>query len=115
MAVDHDPSLFSRSVAPQTQALLIKPLNQTTVRYGNQGSSNVRPRLIIVDGLDECNDASSQSEILAALSAAVRQLTFPLLFLSRLVQNTIFDKRSIACRWLFNDRNSVGLFLRARC
>ncbi|KAF8965626.1 hypothetical protein BDZ97DRAFT_1918177 [Flammula alnicola] len=76
--VELDPSLFSRSVASQTQALLVKPLNLSAVDRKTQESPNFRPRVIIVDGLDECNDSSSHSEILSALSAAVKHSSIPL-------------------------------------
>ncbi|KAF8955636.1 hypothetical protein BDZ97DRAFT_260710 [Flammula alnicola] len=80
-AVELDPFLFSRSVASQTQALLVKPLNLSAVHQKPQEYPNFRPRVIVVDGLDECSDSSSHSEILSALSAAVKHSSVPLLFL----------------------------------
>ncbi|KAF8955623.1 hypothetical protein BDZ97DRAFT_260466 [Flammula alnicola] len=81
MAVDNDPSIFSRSLLSQIEALIIKPFNKAAAGDETQGYRQVRPRLIIVDGLDECDDASSQREILEALSASVRQLAVPISFL----------------------------------
>ncbi|KAF8965628.1 hypothetical protein BDZ97DRAFT_2057926 [Flammula alnicola] len=82
-AVEHDPSIFSRSLFSQMQALIINPLKQTTVGEETQGPLSSRPRFIIIDGLDECDNAntSSQTEILDALAASVNELTTPLLFL----------------------------------
>ena len=40
-----------------------------------------RPRLVILDGLDECGDGNTQKYIFEVLSRAVVQMSFPLIFL----------------------------------
>ena len=57
-----------------------------------------RPRLIILDGLDECRSTSSQTQILHALSTAVKHLHIPLCFL-------IASQPEQQIRQAFNDRN----------
>jgi hypothetical protein len=80
-AVEEDPAFFSRSIEAQVHALIIKPLNAVA---NNERLSPIllsRPRLIILDGLDECHTTSAQTHILNALSTAVKRLHIPLWFL----------------------------------
>ena len=75
-AVEKDPALFSRSIEAQIEALIIKPLNAVA----NEETLAVilsRPRLIILDGLDECSTTSAQTQILNALSTAAKHLQIP--------------------------------------
>jgi hypothetical protein len=74
--LERNPTIISRAPATQMKALIIDPLNMTSKEVLKQ-----RPRLIIIDGLDECLDRSSQENILKLLSESVRQLTTPMLFL----------------------------------
>ena len=60
-----------------------------------------RPRLIIVDGLDECRTTSAQTQILNALSTAVKHLHIPLCFL-------IASRPEQDIRQAFNDQNGLG-------
>jgi len=57
-----------------------------------------RPRLIILDGLDECGTTSAQTHILNALSLAVKHLHIPLCFL-------IASRPEQQIRQVFNDQN----------
>ena len=100
-AVEGDPALFSCSIEAQIQALIVKPLNAIATDETLAPTLLSRPRLIILDGLDECRTTSSQTHILNALSAAVKHLHFPLCFLiaSRPEQNI---------RQAFSDQNSLG-------
>jgi len=77
-AVDIDPLIFSRSLDAQMQALIVKPLNEAARAEGSAQSA--RPRFVIIDGLDECDDPKSQTEILQVLLKAVQQLSIPLFF-----------------------------------
>ena len=43
--------------------------------------SSSRPRLVILDGFDECGDANTQKYILEVFSQAVARISFPLIFL----------------------------------
>jgi len=83
VAVNSDPLIFSRSVDAQMQALIVKPLNEAAKAKGLGSAQSVllsRPRFIIVDGLDECDDSKSQTDILRVLQKAVQQLSIPLFF-----------------------------------
>ena len=100
-AVEVDPAVFSCSIEAQIQALIIKPLNAVANDETLAPILLSRPRLIILDGLDECRTTSSQTHILNALSRAVKDFHIPLCFLiaSRSEQNI---------RQAFNDQNSLG-------
>ena len=57
-AVELDPALFSCSIQAQIQALIIKPLNAVADDETLAPILLSRPRLIILDGLDECRTTS---------------------------------------------------------
>ena len=100
-AVEGDPALFSCSIEAQIEALIVKPLNVVATDETLSPILLSRPRLIILDGLDECRTTSSQTHILNALSTAVKNLRIPLCFLiaSRPEQNI---------RQALNDQHSLG-------
>jgi len=80
-AVDSDPLIFSRSLDVQMQALIVNPFNEAAKAEGSGQSSLLsRPRFVVVDGLDECDDPKSQTDILQVLLKAVQQLSIPLFF-----------------------------------
>jgi len=99
--VEQDPVLFSRSIQAQIQALIIKPLNAVAADETLAPTLLSRPRLIILDGLDECRSTSPQTHILNALSAAVKHLHIPLIFL-------IASRPEQHIRQAFNDHNVLG-------
>jgi len=99
-AVEGDPALFSCSIQAQIEALIIKPLNAVATDETLAPTLLSHPRLIILDGLDECR-ATSQTHVLNALSTAVKQLHIPLCFL-------IASRPEHDIRQAFNDRNSLG-------
>jgi hypothetical protein len=72
-AVEHDPTIFSRSLDAQIRALMIEPLSSAPLQ--------LTPKLIIIDGLDECVSAKAQKCILQALAAAASQLNDSVRFL----------------------------------
>ena len=57
--IDNDPLIFNRTLREQLSTLLIGPLAST---FGTE--TMLVPRLIVIDGLDECESHSSQLEIL---------------------------------------------------
>jgi len=79
-ALQDDPLLLSRSLHVQAKSLITKPLNDLLTSSSHNGFENPRPRLIIVDGLDECGLAKNQRYVLDVLSTVTRDLTYPLLF-----------------------------------
>ncbi|KIM44126.1 hypothetical protein M413DRAFT_375318 [Hebeloma cylindrosporum] len=101
-ALDRDPAIFSRSIHAQIQALVVKPLNAVAKDETLAPILFSRPRLIILDGLDECRTTSSQTRILNALSTAMRRLRIPLCFL-------IASRPEQHIREAFNDQSdSLG-------
>ena len=100
-AVEQDPALFSRSIDAQIQALIVKPLNAAANEEALVPILFSRPRLIILDGLDECSPTSAQTQILNAFSTAAKQLHIPLFFL-------IASRPEQDIRQSFNDQNGLG-------
>jgi len=99
--VEQDPALFSYSIDAQIQALIVKPLNAVASEETLAPILLSRPRLIILDGLDECSTTSAQTQILNALSTATKHLDIPLFFL-------IASRPEQDIRQSFNDQNSLG-------
>jgi hypothetical protein len=100
-AVEQDPALFSCSIQAQIQALVIKPLNAVASDEKLVPILLSRPRLIILDGLDECRTTSAQTHILNTLSTAVKDLHIPLCFL-------VASRPEQDIRQAFNDQNGLG-------
>ena len=102
--IEQDPIILDLSLEAQIEALIIGPLNEVVrdvcendVDKVNSYSS--RPRLVILDGLDECGDASTQKNILYVLSRAVVRISIPLIFLitsrSEKAIRKSFNKKSL--------------------
>src|SRR5258708_15940847 len=100
-AVEQDPALFSCSTQAQIQALIVKPLNAVASDETLAPTLLSRPRLIILDGMDECRTTSAQTHILNALSTAVKDLHIPLCFL-------IASRPEQDIRQAFNNPNGLG-------
>ncbi|KAF9553299.1 hypothetical protein CPC08DRAFT_767655 [Agrocybe pediades] len=63
--IEDDPLVFSRSIGIQFTTLLIRPLS--TILAKHSGTTKT-PRLIIIDGLDECSaNINSQQDLLFTL------------------------------------------------
>ena len=63
-----NPTIFSELFETQLMELLIRPLSE----FAKQDAANCFPRLVIIDGLDECLDPNTQSQIVVALSNVLR-------------------------------------------
>jgi hypothetical protein len=100
-ALEQDPALFSRSIEAQIQALIVKPLNAVANDETLAPTLLFRPRLIVLDGLDECRTTSSQTHILNALSTATKHLHISLCFL-------IASRPEQHIREAFNDQDGIG-------
>jgi len=100
-AVEQDPALFSCSFDTQIQVLIVKPLNAAAKEEALAPILLSRPRLIILDGLDECSTTSAQTQILNALSTATKHLDIPLFFL-------IASRPEQDIRQSFNDQSGLG-------
>lgn len=76
--LEDDP--LSHSLHAQAHGLIIRPLNDAFTIMGNKKILNFRPRLVIIDGLDECGKPKDQRYLLEVLSTIGKQLSYPLLF-----------------------------------
>ena len=76
-AVQIDPSICDRSLDTQLETLIIQPLKSACAVVGLQVAKQW-PRLIIIDGLDECDGPSIQSSIICVLSTALLRMPVPL-------------------------------------
>ena len=77
----NDPLIFSRSLEAQAKALIIRPLTEVALGDVDDLDQGSPPRLVILDGLDECKGDEIQIYIINVLSAVVKELPMPLLFL----------------------------------
>ena len=77
--IEADPLILSSSVEMQLKKLVFEPLRLLV----DQGYFSYRkfPRLIIFDGLDECLEKDSQTNLLQLLSSSVARYQLPLKFL----------------------------------
>ena len=81
-AVQIGPAIFDKYLETQFETLVIHPLESAWTHVDQiDASAKQGPRLIIIDGLDECNDTGIQRCIIRLLSAALRRVPFPLIFL----------------------------------
>uniref|UniRef100_A0A8H7XNX1 Nephrocystin 3-like N-terminal domain-containing protein n=1 Tax=Psilocybe cubensis TaxID=181762 RepID=A0A8H7XNX1_PSICU len=71
MVVDRDPLIFTRSLQDQFHSLIIRPLLQL-VHSG--AFTQTSPRVIIIDGLDECLKFDMQSLVLDAISSEMQEV-----------------------------------------
>ncbi|KAF6758731.1 hypothetical protein DFP72DRAFT_180121 [Ephemerocybe angulata] len=91
-SIEHDPAIFSKRLSSQVEELILKPLR----RLHSLIDHSTFPKVIVIDGLDECKagkeqsesrpphggskprtDADDQLEILSALMLAAKDPAFP--------------------------------------
>ncbi|KAJ3515591.1 hypothetical protein NLJ89_g1661 [Agrocybe chaxingu] len=78
-AIELDPAVLLKSLETQFQQLVITPLN----RVIDEGRLlPPEPTVILIDGLDECNDSAVQRYILTCLAAIPERCKFPLGFVA---------------------------------
>ncbi|KAF9542583.1 hypothetical protein CPC08DRAFT_439180 [Agrocybe pediades] len=63
--IENDPLIFNRSIRTQFSTLITRPLSMVLAHH--PAPSTTTPRLIIIDGLDECSAVNSQRELLFTL------------------------------------------------
>lgn len=83
-AVESDPSVFSGPLDAQLQTLIVNPLLQAQQLYlgdRRSGPGKRWARLIVIDGLDECQNGNSQRYIVRVLSTALIHQRVPLYIL----------------------------------
>ncbi|KAF9039127.1 hypothetical protein BJ165DRAFT_364821 [Panaeolus papilionaceus] len=69
--IDNIPSVFDLTLVQQVTDLIIEPLKQLKHDYGQEASPSTFPRIIVVDGLDECEEESGQKQVLEAIATLV--------------------------------------------
>jgi hypothetical protein len=80
-AVESDPSVFSGSLETQLQTLIVNPLLQAYSTLGDKRPGKTWARLVVIDGLDECQNANVQRYIVRILSTALIHRKLPLFIL----------------------------------
>ncbi|KAF9043155.1 hypothetical protein BJ165DRAFT_227121 [Panaeolus papilionaceus] len=95
------PSVFDLTLSEQVRALIIDPLKELQLEWAGHGSAPCAlPKVIIVDGLDECKEESGQTQVLEVIATLVSyQDIFPcLVFLASrpelVIRSWITTKRS---------------------
>ncbi|KAF8809782.1 hypothetical protein BYT27DRAFT_6516972 [Phlegmacium glaucopus] len=79
-AVQSDPAVFHRSLDTQIETLIIRPL-ENACAVVDPTVMKKWPRLIVIDGLDECHGPLIQSSIIHVLSTALLRIPVPLFLL----------------------------------
>ena len=81
-AIDQDPSLLSRDLMFQMHVLILNPLKRAC-ESASEDEKAAWPKLIVLDGLDECSGKDAQANILDAVSELANCRPLPLaIFLS---------------------------------
>ncbi|KAF8805051.1 hypothetical protein BYT27DRAFT_7298858 [Phlegmacium glaucopus] len=79
--IERDPLILSCSLEAQIHSLVADPLRRALLNEEEAISLRSGPKLIIIDGLDECSTAKVQRYILSVLAKAIQQIPLPILFL----------------------------------
>jgi len=78
-AIEADPLIFTYSVEVQLKKLVLEPLQLLADQC--YFFSVKFPRLVVIDGLDECLDKGAQTNLIQLLASAVAQTQLPFKFL----------------------------------
>lgn len=68
-AVERDPLIFMRSLAVQVATLIVVPVKRFRAKAGDQAARSL-PYVILIDGLDECENSDRQLELLSVLKTS---------------------------------------------
>ncbi|KAF9552513.1 hypothetical protein CPC08DRAFT_273844 [Agrocybe pediades] len=79
--IEQDPLIFERSIRTQLLTLVIRPLSLVIASHSHSTTSATTSVLIILDGLDECDDPSTQQSLVLALQEIVNTTTLQVRFL----------------------------------
>ena len=125
-ALYNNPSLPTRSLEAQMDALVVQTLEAAaSSATGGVDFMNPRPKVIVLDGLDECGDPESQRYILRVLLNSVSNHSIPFSFIlaSRPEQHIreAFDGEllsSLTTRLVLDDKyypdNDIRTFLQSK-
>ncbi|KAJ7608365.1 hypothetical protein FB45DRAFT_1129576, partial [Roridomyces roridus] len=92
--VETKPSLVAASIASQSQELIAKPC---------LSAEHWTPRILLIDGLDECDGVAVQQEILRAIFQLFRKHPLP-------VKNFVASRPEPDIRHLFDENPFDGLY-----
>ena len=77
-----NPDLFKKNRHSQIFELLVEPLKSLSEKEASDAqSSKPHPRLVVIDGLDECIGPDVQCDLLRAIASAIPHLPYSLCFL----------------------------------
>ncbi|KAF9540920.1 hypothetical protein CPC08DRAFT_468195 [Agrocybe pediades] len=71
--IEDDPLIFGRSIKTQFSTLIVRPLS--AILANRPTASTATPRLIIIDGLDECSAVNSQRDLVLTLQEVTNTTT----------------------------------------
>jgi hypothetical protein len=77
-------ALFDKNRQTQMLELLVEPLIRLSIEEADRTGSNtlsLHPRLVVIDGLDECSDQNTQCDLLRIIASAIPHIPYPLRFL----------------------------------
>ncbi|KAF8972264.1 hypothetical protein BDZ97DRAFT_1607703, partial [Flammula alnicola] len=99
LAMAHDPTLPTKSIAVQLQSLIIQPFQQLPL---TSTTSSKTPMVVVIDGLDQCWGQETRRDILlliADLASSVRQIPLRFLITSQSGPDIceVFQNYTLAC------------------
>ncbi|KIM37132.1 hypothetical protein M413DRAFT_448655 [Hebeloma cylindrosporum] len=121
-AVANDTYIFSRSLAAQMETLIIQPLKKAFESKRKGRADSESPKVIILDGLDECATQEAQQSILKVIADSVQKFSVPICFIiasrpEKAIRDSFNDKPlfTITSRVVLDDRyhpdDDIRLFL----
>ncbi|KDR79590.1 hypothetical protein GALMADRAFT_1245504 [Galerina marginata CBS 339.88] len=72
-AIEENPLIFTQTLEAQSRALIVEPL----IIAHHQSVPRILPRIFVIDGLDECQDAEKQCEVLNVLNTTLKEIPAP--------------------------------------
>ena len=88
-AVEKDPSIFDKTLKHQVQTLIVHPLKLSNSFPKQTTSALLKsftmapPSLLVIDGLDECDDALAHIQVLKILGSLLHDLPLKIVITSR--------------------------------
>ena len=81
-AVQNNPAIFDNDLQTQMHKLILEPLRKAPKNPIQAGDEASWPRLLVIDGLDECNGEETQVKILDVISDLAHRMPSLAIFLS---------------------------------
>ncbi|KAF8801487.1 hypothetical protein BYT27DRAFT_7174195 [Phlegmacium glaucopus] len=79
--IERDPLVLSRSLEAQIRSLVVDPIRRALLNEKDAIALRSGPKLVIIDGLDECGTAKVQRYIISALATTIQEIPLPISFL----------------------------------